>query len=114
VPLPSASWPEIERFARTFHGFRHFADCAKVANRAAEAFRVNGLIPSHLGLSDLRACLFFEQRRWAHLGEGRPSREALGYIRTLVAAIRTKLRLRRGGGGDPAADAAPPRRPAVQ
>jgi hypothetical protein len=40
--------------------------------------------------AELRTCLFFEQRRWRHIGEV-PDAEAMAYIRDLVRQIRAKV-----------------------
>ncbi|MEY4182682.1 MAG: hypothetical protein RLZZ217_1308 [Planctomycetota bacterium] len=41
-------------------------------------------------MRDLRACLFFEQRRWRHFGD-EPDAEAMADIRGLVEAIRERV-----------------------
>ena len=41
-------------------------------------------------LADLRACLFFEQRRWHHFGDT-PDEESMTYIWALVEAIRNRV-----------------------
>ena len=67
IPVPDADINEIGCFALTFDGYEHwgaFEKCAEVAN----AERQNTL-------TDLRTCLFFEQRRWRHSGYG-PDEEA--------------------------------------
>lgn len=82
VPLRSASIGEIWNFALTFHGYKRagsFEACAEIANSRR-----------HDTLTDLRTCLFFEQRRWRHFGEA-PNGADLDYIRQLVEAIRQKI-----------------------
>jgi hypothetical protein len=82
VPLDSASWKEIARFAHTFNAYEilgSVAACGAIANA-----RRNDT------LTDLRTCLFFEQRRWNHIG-CTPDEEAIGYIHSLLAQIRAKL-----------------------
>ncbi|MDH4207576.1 MAG: hypothetical protein OEV76_01730, partial [Anaerolineae bacterium] len=69
VPLPDAGWYEIGRFALSCNGYEwwgSFAKCAEVANRAARAFHESGTLRH--SLTELRTCLFFEQRRWHHFG----------------------------------------------
>jgi hypothetical protein len=53
--------------------------CAEIANAR-----------SHETLTDLRTCLFFEQRRYRHLGE-EPSGDNEQYVRNLLLAIRRPL-----------------------
>ena len=82
IPLPDADWDEIGAFALTFDGYEHhgsFDKCADIANGR-----------QHDTLVDLRTCLFFEQRRWRHFGDG-PTGDALEYIRELVRSIRNKV-----------------------
>jgi len=88
IPSPGAGWHEIGKFALTFDGYDHwgsFEKCAEVGNRWAEAYAERQALPD--SLTDLRTCLFFEQRRWRHYGWD-PDEEAMRYIRALVEAIR--------------------------
>ena len=88
VPEESADWASIQRFALRFDGYQahgSFQKCAAIANK-----------PRHDTLTDLRTCLFFEQRRWRHFGE-HPDDKAMAYIRSLVEQIRTTLAMRGQG-----------------
>ncbi|WP_027482058.1 hypothetical protein [Deinococcus pimensis] len=93
VPAADASWYEIGTFALKFNGYEHrgsFNACADLANAALETFEEFGGVPTDL--TDLRTCLFFEQRRWRHFGD-EPDEEAMPYIRALVEAIRQAVAL---------------------
>lgn len=82
IPLPNADWDVIGTFALTFSGYEHwgsFEKCAGVAN-----------VQKDDTLSELRTCLFFEQRRWRHFGED-PDDEAMAYIGQVVEKIRSKV-----------------------
>ena len=82
IPSSGAAVEEIERFALTFDGYEHwgsFDQCALIANEQR-----------HDTLTNLRTCLFFEQRRWRHFGEA-PDAEAEAYWRTLVDKIRARV-----------------------
>ncbi len=82
LPAPTAEWQEINAFALTFNGYTHwgsFEKCAEVANTRRQN-----------SLTDLRTCLFFEQRRWHHFGD-EPDEDSMRYIRSLVQAIHDKL-----------------------
>jgi hypothetical protein len=82
IPSADASWEEIGEFALTFDGYEvwgSFERCAEIANAKRQE-----------SLTDLRTCLFFEQRRWRHFGE-EPDEEAIAYIRGLVAKIRNRV-----------------------
>ena len=82
IPDPNATWPEFAEFALTFNGYEaweSFDTCAEIANAQR-----------HNSLTDLRTCLFFEQRRWRHFG-GPPDEEAMIYLRGVVEKIRCRV-----------------------
>lgn len=95
IPKPLNRYTiEIQEFALTFNGYDHcgsFDACATLANRSAEDYGTSGRLPA--GLSELRACLFFEQRRWRHVQED-PEGPDLEYVKALIESIREKI----GGG----------------
>lgn len=91
LPSPHAEWHEIGRFALSFNGYERwgsFKKCAEIGYGGAEAFRAEGVLPS--SLTELRTCLFFEQRRWRHYGFD-PDEQAMEYIRALVERIREEV-----------------------
>lgn len=56
IPEPNATWEEISHFALTCNGYEEagsFEECSRIANARMQST-----------LSELRICLFFEQRRW--------------------------------------------------
>jgi hypothetical protein len=82
VPPADAHYDTIQEFALTFDGYKQngsFDACAEIANHRR-----------HDSLSDLRTCLFFEQRRWRHFGN-EPDQEAMSYIRSVVEKIRQRI-----------------------
>lgn len=84
IPGDGASLSDLIAFAHTFDGFRYAGShkaCAEIAN--SRQFR---------SIGDIRAALFFEARRWRHMGEA-PDDEALSYWRSLVDMIRQRLQL---------------------
>ncbi len=92
MPAPDAGWHEIGRFALSFNGYEwcgSFGKCAEVGDRGLEGFRETGAVPE--SLTELRTCLFFEQRRWRHFGLD-PDYRAMCYISALLQAIREKVR----------------------
>ena len=60
LPAPDASWSELGSFALTFDGYEACGSF-EAAAEVADARR-------HDSLSDLRTCLFCEQRRMRHAG----------------------------------------------
>jgi hypothetical protein len=81
IPGAEATWDQIQRFALTFDSGRCVEDCAEVANSRR-----------HSTLTDLRACLLFEQRRWRHFGIA-PDPDAMQYIRSVLKQIRDRAAL---------------------
>ncbi len=82
VPRSDADWSAIGKFALTFNGYEAcgtFEMCAEIANAGR-----------HGSLTNLRTCLFFEQRRWRHFGED-PDEETMKYIRDVVEQIRDRV-----------------------
>ena len=91
IPSPSADWSAIGWFALTFDGYEYwgsFDKCGEVANKWASVWREKQGLPHTL--TELRTCLFFEQRRWRHYGYN-PDEKAMIYICALVEAIREKV-----------------------
>lgn len=80
VPTLFEEWSKL---AATFDGYAEFGDrCAEIANAR-----------NPRTLSEYRACLFFEWRRWRHFGAN-PDDEARAYIWSLVEGIRSSLEKR--------------------
>jgi len=82
IPSFKETWSHIEPFALTFDGYGYWGSiekCAEIASRPPAT------------LTQLRTCLFFEARRWRHLGT-QPDASAMKRIRALVFAIQEKVR----------------------
>ena len=82
IPSLDAGWDEFSEFALTFDGYNvwgSFDKCAEIANDRR-----------HESLTDLRTCLFFEQRRWRHFGE-HPDEEEMMYLRGVIEKIRSRV-----------------------
>jgi hypothetical protein len=82
IPSPDAIWPVVAKFALTFDGYKHWRSSQK-CHDAARARRDETL-------TELRTCLFVEQRRWRWL-ESEPDEAAWVYIRGVVEKIRAKV-----------------------
>ncbi len=84
LPAPDADWDVIKRFALTFDGYKRWGSneaCAEVANNKR-----------HNSMTELRTCLFYEQRRWRNFGYA-PDEAAMRYIREVLEQIRERTRL---------------------
>ena len=85
IPDPDTGWSDLCELALTFDGYNFwgsFEKCADIANSRR-----------HESLTDLRTCLFFEQRRWRHFDED-PGEEEMMYIRGLIEKIRDRVKER--------------------
>ena len=85
LPGPEATEGDFVEFGHTFNGYEAVENCGEVANRAAHAFAAHAALPE--SLDELRACLFYEQRRNRHCGS-EASEKDLRYYHALVAAMR--------------------------
>ncbi len=92
IPPPNAEYcGVIDRFALSFDGYSYwgsFEKCAEIGNASAENWKEKKVLPN--SLTELRTCLFFEQRRWRHFDK-HPDSETIDYIHVLVDAIRSKV-----------------------
>lgn len=82
IPGTDADWYDISMFALQFDGYKECGSC-----EACAAIANAGLDTT---LTELRICLFFEDRRWRHFGES-PDEAGMVYIHSLVAKIRDKV-----------------------
>ena len=82
IPDPDSEWTAVWDFAHTFDGYSHWGSahaCGVVANERRNTT-----------LTDLRTCLFFEQRRYNHFGKN-PDGEDAQYIRDVVRQIGQRV-----------------------
>lgn len=91
--LPGADADEdaYHRFALSFNGYQELGStrrCGRIANESLEHWRRSGELPEDVDV--LRACLFFEQRRWHHFGHGF-NEETMRYLRDIVGRLRQAL-----------------------
>ncbi len=92
IPPPNAQYRGVmDRFALSFDGYGYcgsFEKCAEIANSSVRTWGEKKILPD--SLTDLRTCLFFQQRRWRHFAQD-PDSETMAYIHALVEAIRSKV-----------------------
>ena len=90
VPAARAEFDDIVRFAYTFDGYARFGleGCGELANATLAHFLATRDLPDDLDA--LRACLFFEARRWIVL-EREPDTRARLYVGALLIAIEDAL-----------------------
>ena len=103
LPLFTNKWDKpLFQFAMSFDGYQFMKSptiqtLAAFANRAMRTYEQEKSLPQ--SLSELRACLFFEGRRWHHVGSAVGGYEAfdkdgraMKYIQALLEAITRKIR----------------------
>ena len=95
VPPPGTPfWMEAAEFALSFDGYQYRGtELGRWANSQADRFGEKGRLDDDLSLPDLRALLFYEQRRFHHLDQT-PTGLAAQYVDALLAAIRSRVESR--------------------
>ncbi len=80
----------VVNFAYTFDGYAHFGmeKCAEIANVSLSTFYHSQELPDDIDM--LRACLFFEARRWT-LYQKEPDNKGLIYIHALIDRLGKRL-----------------------
>jgi hypothetical protein len=92
LPPVGSNWAAYAAFAAKFdpsESYRSVEACGEVASWAFSRWQANGQVP--IKLDALRACLYFELRRWRFLGQD-PNPEAMRWINALIAEMRLLLR----------------------
>jgi hypothetical protein len=91
VPPANSPWRTIALFALSLDGYEEISTegCGKLANTVWQEFRQDAGSLGKYGLTELRACLFFEERRFRHFGWN-PGPSELTRIRVLLEAIRSQ------------------------
>jgi hypothetical protein len=88
IPPSDAGWKEIEKFALTLNGYEAIGQrLGHLADLHAQA----GTLPTEL--TELRGCLFFEQRRWRQF-DAPPDGKPMEHILRLLEAIRSAVAAR--------------------
>ena len=86
-PKRGSSLEEITKLAYTFDGYAQFGmeECAALANAALSTFYHEQVLPEDV--TEIRACLFFEARRW-NLYQDLPDTKATIYIFSLIDKLK--------------------------
>jgi len=86
VPAEGDDWDRLNEFALTYDGYAYWDNLPELARRAVARWTRDGSLPGTL--DELRACLFYEQRRWHHFGAV-PRGRAGTYLWALATEVRT-------------------------
>ena len=87
LPTTYGDWSDYARFAVTFAP-QDREGCREFATSAFANWRRTSEVPR--SLQELRACLWFEQRRWRFMGR-EPDAEGMQYAAALIRAMRNHL-----------------------
>jgi hypothetical protein len=92
VPRVTASWHTIVAFALTIDGYKAIGrkECAQLANRVKAEFSKDVASVETLSLTELRLCLFFEQRRFNHFGHEPQDADRI-FVNALLVAIQRMI-----------------------
>jgi hypothetical protein len=90
VPSSADPWMPFAEFALSFDGYQYRGNLGEWANSQVDIFAQTKALPANLTLADLRALVFFEQRRWRHFDQ-MPTGEDAAHIEALLAEIRVRL-----------------------
>jgi hypothetical protein len=85
VPRHGDAWDAVTDFCLSYDGYAYWDDLPELANRVLQGWTRDHSLPRDL--DELRACLFYEQRRWHHFGEEPSGRSAL-YMWAVLDAVR--------------------------
>lgn len=88
VPPSDARWKELEKFALSLNGYEAIG---QPLGTLADMHARDGTLP--VDLTELRSCLFFEQRRWRQFEEP-PAGKPMEHILRLLEAIRSAVAAR--------------------
>jgi len=104
IPAPGATWDAVSSFSLSYDGYAYWDDVSELATRCIQRWTRDRTLP--VSIDEVRACLFYEQRRWHHFGED-PNGRGAQYVWALLDALR-HLVAARAAAGDPIDGRTPP------
>lgn len=90
IPDKNSDYRTIAEFALTFDGYERFERVAEFANNNLAVYNADRECLKKRTLTELRACLFYEQRRYRHMGE-EPENGDREYINALLTEIINRV-----------------------
>jgi hypothetical protein len=85
IPAHGDSWDAVSTFSLSYDGYAYWDDVTELASRSMRGWTRARTLPATV--DEVRACLFYEQRRWHHFGED-PNGRGAQYIWALLDALR--------------------------
>jgi hypothetical protein len=98
VPERTDTWDAVSSFSLSYDGYAYWDDVSELATRSLRSWTRAHTLPG--SIDELRACLFFEQRRWHHFGE-EPNGRGAQYVWALLDSLRTLVAARTVDGPRP-------------
>jgi hypothetical protein len=103
IPDRGDAWDAVSSFSLSYDGYAYWDDVSELATRCIRSWTRDHTLPT--SIDEVRACLFYEQRRWHHFGED-PNGRGAQYVWALLDTLRSLVAARTAA--DPApADPAP-------
>jgi hypothetical protein len=91
IPGHGDTWDAISTFSLSYDGYAYWDDVSELATRSIRRWTRNRTLPG--SIDELRACLFYEQRRWHHFGE-EPNGRGAQYVTALLDSLRNLVATR--------------------
>ncbi|HXQ75682.1 MAG TPA: hypothetical protein VN791_04235 [Acidimicrobiales bacterium] len=91
IPDRGETWDVVSSFALSYDGYAYWDDVCELATRRIRSWTRLHTLPT--SIDEVRACLFYEQRRWHHFGEDPNGRGEL-YVWALLDTLRNLVAAR--------------------
>jgi hypothetical protein len=91
IPERGDPWDAVSSLSLSYDGYAYWDDVTELATRSIRSWTRDRAVPGTI--DEIRACLFYEQRRWHHFGED-PSGRGARYIGALLDALRALVAAR--------------------
>jgi hypothetical protein len=91
IPDRGDTWDAVSSFSLSYDGYAYWDDVSELATRWTRSWTRLHALPT--SIDEVRACLFYEQRRWHHFGE-EPNGRGERYIWALLDTLRSLVAAR--------------------
>jgi hypothetical protein len=85
IPDRGDTWDAVSSFSLSYDGYAYWDDVSELATRRIRSWTRQHTLPT--SIDEVRACLFYEQRRWHHFGED-PNGRGEKYVWALLDTLR--------------------------
>jgi hypothetical protein len=86
IPDRGDPWDAVSSFSLSYDGYAYWDDVSELATRWVRGWTRDRTLPT--SIDEVRACLFYEQRRWHHFGE-EPNGRGAQYVWALLDTVRS-------------------------